>query len=237
MVLAGGRSRRMGQNKALMHLGNDTIIAHVIRQMQAVTNNLLLITNTPDLYAHLGLPMHADLVPNMGTLGGIYTGLTYAASSAALCVGCDMPLLQPGLLSHLITILEEYDAVVPCVQAADRPRASQQKSPPTDEIRPPKSPQVSEDLGGRETAELFPLRSAVPIFQTLSAVYSKRCLPVIDQMLTEGELRVHALYERICARIVEPEEWQSLDPQGLSFFNINTPEDLEKAIVHLVVDS
>lgn len=210
MVLAGGRSRRMGQNKALMHLGNDTIIAHVIRQMQAVTNDLLLITNTPDLYAHLGLPMHADLVPDMGTLGGIYTGLTYAASSTALCVGCDMPLLQPGLLSHLITILGEYDAVVPCVQAADRPR---------------------------ETAELFPPRSAVPIFQTLSAVYAKRCLPVIDQMLAEGELRVHALYERICARIVEPEEWQSLDPQGLSFFNINTPEDLEKAIVHLVVDS
>ena len=180
----------MGQNKALMRLGNEAIIAHVVRQMRAVTDELLLITNTPELYAHLGLPMHADILSDMGTLGGIYTGLTYAVNSTALCVGCDMPLLQPNLLSHLIAILGEYDAVVPCVKKVNRP---------------------------------------VPIFQTLSAVYSKRCLPAIDQMLAEGELRVHALYERISARIVEPNEWQALDLQGLSFFNINTPEDFEKA--------
>ena len=48
-------------------------------------------------------------------------------------------------------------------------------------------------------------------------------------MLNEGELRVHALYERISVRIVEPPEWRRFDPRGLSFFNINTPTDFEKA--------
>ena len=190
VILAGGRSRRMGQNKALMRLGDESLIAHVIRQMESVTDELLLITNEPNPYTVLGLPMYADILPDMGALGGIYTGLTYAANSAVICVGCDMPLLQPNLLSHLTTLLGDYDAVVPCVEAVDRP---------------------------------------TPVFQTLSAVYSKRCLPVIDEMLAAGELRVHALYDRIDARIVEPHEWHAFDPQGLSFFNINTPEDFEKA--------
>ena len=70
---------------------------------------------------------------------------------------------------------------------------------------------------------------STPVFQTLSAVYSKRCLPEIEEMLAVDELRVHALYNRIDVRIVQPHEWQEFDPQGLSFFNINTPEDFEKA--------
>ena len=190
VILAGGRSRRMGQNKALMRLRDEPLIVHVIRQMESVTDELLLITNEPDLYTSLQLPMYADILPEMGALGGLHTGLTYAANSAVICVGCDMPLLQPKFLSYLTRLLGDYDAVVPCVQTADR---------------------------------------CANVFQTLSAVYSKRCLPVIDTMLAVGELRVHALYDRIDARIIQPHEWQALDPQGLSFFNINTPEDFEKA--------
>lgn len=190
VILAGGQSRRMGQNKALMRLGNEPLIVHVIRQMESVTDELLLITNEPDLYTSLKLPIYIDIVPDMGALGGLHAGLSYAANSTVICVGCDMPLLQSNLLSYLVTLLGLYDAVVPCVQAVDRPS---------------------------------------PVFQTLSAVYSKRCLPVIDEMLAVGELRVHALYNHIEARIVQPHEWREFDPRGLSFFNINTPDDFEKA--------
>ena len=190
VILAGGQSRRMGQNKALMRLGDEPLIVHVIHQIESVTDELLLITNEPDLYTDLGLKMYADILPDMGALGGLHAGLTYAANSTVICVGCDMPLLQPNLLSYLTTLLGDYDAVVPCVQAADR---------------------------------------SANVFQTLSAVYSKRCLPPIDAMLAASELRVHALYNRIDVRIVEPHEWQAFDPRGLSFFNINTPEDFEKA--------
>ena len=190
VILAGGQSRRMGQNKALMRLGDEPLIVHVVRQIELVADELLLITNEPDLYTDLKMPIYTDILPDMGALGGLHTGLTHAVNSTVICVGCDMPLLQPNLLSHLTTLLGNYDAVVPCVEAVDR--------------------------------------SAV-VFQTLSAVYSKRCLPVIDEMLAEGELRVHALYDRIDTRIVQPHEWQAFDPQGLSFFNINTPEDFERA--------
>ena len=113
VILAGGTSRRMGQNKALLPLGDDSLIEHVIRRMRGVTDELLLITNTPTEYAHLGLSMHSDIVPNTGALGGIYTGLTYASHAAVLCVACDSPFLVPNLLTYLVSVLDEYDAVMP----------------------------------------------------------------------------------------------------------------------------
>ena len=100
VILAGGQSRRMGQNKALMRLGNEPLIVHVIRQMESVTDELLLITNEPGLYTSLKLPIYTDILPDMGALGGLHAGLSYAANSTVICVGCDMPLLQSNLLSH-----------------------------------------------------------------------------------------------------------------------------------------
>ena len=67
VILAGGSSRRMGQNKAMMRLGDETIIEHVIRRIRAITADVLVITNTPALYAHLGLPMYTDIVRSTGT--------------------------------------------------------------------------------------------------------------------------------------------------------------------------
>ena len=199
VILAGGKSRRMGKNKALLRLGDEPLIAHVIRSMRGVTDDLLLITNDHAGYTHLGLPMHSDIVPGAGALGGIYTGLMHASQEAILCVACDSPFLQPKLLSYLVSILGEYDAVMPY----------------TDSRR--QAPLCCNHNNNRIT------------LQTLCAVYSKKCLPIIEAMLQESELRVHALQERAHIRCVSPEVWQAFDPDGTSFFNINTPEDFEKA--------
>ncbi len=196
VILAGGTSRRMGQNKALIQLGADSLIGHVIRCIRPVTDELLLITNTPDEYAHLGLPMQGDIVPDAGALGGIYTGLMTASHDAALCVACDSPFLMPKLLTYLISVLDDYDAVMPYTYRGN----------PADHNN---SDQIT--------------------LQTLCAVYSKRCLPIIELMLQESELRVHALQERASIKCVSPKVWQAFDPDGISFFNINTPEDLAQA--------
>ena len=195
VILAGGKSRRMGQNKALLQLGDDPLIEHVIRHTRRVTDELLLITNNHAEYAHLGLPMHSDRVPDAGALGGIYTGLMRAAHDVVLCVACDSPFLQPKLLSYLVSILGEYDAVMPYTYKETPPSHSD------DQIT----------------------------LQTLCAAYSKRCLPIIELMLQESELRVHALAERADVQRVSPEVWEKFDSDGMSFFNINTPEDFEKA--------
>ena len=201
VILAGGKSRRMGQNKALLPLGGDSLIAHVIRRMRRVTDELLLITNAPAEYAHLGLPMHTDMIPDAGALGGIYTGLTYASHDVVVCVACDSPFLQPKLLSYLISILGEYDAVMPYTENRTKGIEVTNPSHSTDQMT----------------------------LQTLCAVYAKRCLPVIEQMLNEPDLRVHALQERANILTVAPEIWKTYDAKGHSFFNVNTPEDFEKA--------
>ena len=195
VILAGGKSRRMGQNKALLQLGDDSLIAHVIRCMRNATDELLLITNNHAEYAHLGLPMHSDMIPDAGALGGIYTGLMHASHDVVVCVACDSPFLQPKLLSYLVSVLGEYDAVMPYTH--------------------------QENSASHNDNQIT--------FQTLCAAYSKRCLPIIELMLQESELRVHALQERAYIQCVSPEVWQEFDPDGISFFNINTPNDLEKA--------
>ena len=200
VILAGGTSRRMGQNKALIQLGDDSLIGHVIRCIRPFTDELLLITNTPNEYAHLGLPMYSDIVPDAGALGGIYTGLMSASHDAALCVACDSPFLVPKLLTYLVSILDDYDAVMPWTYRGN----------PADHNN---SDQIT--------------------LQTLCAVYSKRCLPIIELMLQESELRVHALQERASIKSVSPEVWQAFDPDGISFFNINTREDLAQANAYI----
>ena len=201
VILAGGKSRRMGQNKALLPLGEDSLIEHVIRRVHRVTDERLLITNAPAEYAHLGLPMHKDIIPDVGALGGIYTGLTHASHDVVVCVACDNPFLQPKLLSYLISILGEYDAVMPYTYSSNTDIAVTNPSHSTDQMT----------------------------LQTLCAVYAKRCLPVIEQMLNESDLRVHALQERANILTLAPEIWKTYDSKGHSFFNVNTPEDFEKA--------
>lgn len=195
VILAGGKSRRMGQNKALLQLGEASLIEHVIRRMRRVTDELLLITNAPAEYTHLGVPMYTDMIPNAGALGGIYTGLTHASHDPVLCVACDSPFLVPNLLTYLVSVLDEYDAVMPYTY----------KAPPSDN------------------------KDAPITLQTLCAAYSKRCLPIIELMLQESELRVHALQKRANILTLAPEIWKTHDSEGHSFFNVNTPEDFEKA--------
>ena len=197
VILAGGKSRRMRQNKALMRLGDDSLIAHVIRRMRLVTDELLLITNTPTEYTHLNVGMHSDIIPDTGALGGIYTGLTYASHDTVLCVACDSPFLEPKLLTYLVSVLGEYDAVMPYTYSS------------------------------RQTP--FRRNNTQITLQTLCAAYAKRCLPIIEQMIRESDLRVHALAEHAHVQRVSPEIWEEFDPEGRSFFNINTPEDFERA--------
>ena len=209
VILAGGKSRRMGENKALMRLGDDSLIGHVIRCLHDVTDELLLVTNSPTEYAHLDVPMHGDILPDAGALGGVYTGVTHASHDAILCVACDSPFLEPKLLSYLVTVLGEYDAVIPYTYSSRQTPFCRNK-----------------DIG--VTNPSYGDDTQITL-QTLCAAYSKRCLSIIELMLRESELRVHALQERAHIKRVSPEVWREFDPEGMSFFNINTPEDFERA--------
>lgn len=114
-ILAGGHSRRMGTDKSFVHLDGKPLIQHVIERVSALTTGVMLITNSPEKYARFDLPMHADVIPESGALGGLYTALTCCPTEYAVCVACDMPFLNPQLLQHLIDQRGGYQAVAPSV--------------------------------------------------------------------------------------------------------------------------
>ncbi|HDR15386.1 MAG TPA: molybdenum cofactor guanylyltransferase [Desulfobacteraceae bacterium] len=113
VILAGGRSSRYGRNKALVHLDHVPLIERVLRVMTSIFHNVVLITNTPDEYGYLQIPMSLDIIPGLGPLGGIYTGLKVIPARSAFFVACDMPFLNPCLIRHMVAVREEFDVVVP----------------------------------------------------------------------------------------------------------------------------
>jgi len=116
VIQAGGKSTRMaGQPKALMDVGGRRIIDRVVEVVRAVTDDLLLVTNTPDLYRSLSLPMVADVFPDHGSLGGIYSGLDAASGEVAFTVACDMPFLVPEIARLVLERAGEADVVAPKV--------------------------------------------------------------------------------------------------------------------------
>jgi molybdopterin-guanine dinucleotide biosynthesis protein A len=116
VIQAGGKSARMGgRPKALMELGGRRIVDRVLDVVRAVTDDVLLVTNSPDLYATLGISMVADVFPDHGSLGGIYSGLKAATGDAAFTVACDMPFLLPDVARLVIDHAHEADVVLPRV--------------------------------------------------------------------------------------------------------------------------
>jgi molybdopterin-guanine dinucleotide biosynthesis protein A len=116
VIQAGGHSVRMGgQPKALMEVGGRSIIARVLAALAPAVDDLLIVTNTPELYEFLKVPMVADVYPDHGSLGGIYSGLKAADSAAALTVACDMPFLHTDVIRLVVARAGEDHIAIPRV--------------------------------------------------------------------------------------------------------------------------
>jgi len=116
VIQAGGKSARMGgRPKALLELGGRRIIERVLDVVAPVVDDVLIVTNTPELYGFLGLPMVADAWPEHGSLGGIFTGLAAAPGEAAFTVACDMPFLHREVARLVVARAGEGDVVIPRV--------------------------------------------------------------------------------------------------------------------------
>ena len=115
VIQSGGQSRRMGQNKALMPFHGQPLIARVAERMRPIAGELLVITNQPQDYAFLNLPLEGDRVSGKGPLGGLFTALEAAHYELVVVVACDMPFVSPQLLQAEAELLEAegWDVVIP----------------------------------------------------------------------------------------------------------------------------
>ncbi len=184
-IQAGGKSQRMGRDKALIPLAGTPLIERVLALVQDLGTEILITTNQPEPLRYLGLRLVPDLVPGQGALPGLQTALHSAQHDRVLVVACDMPFLNPSLLSYMIDLDTDADVVIP--------RWEQEWEP-------------------------------------FHAVYRPRtCIPAINAALQAGEHRMITFFNRIHTQPIDESRIREYDPDGLSFFNINSPADLQTA--------
>ena len=122
IILAGGRSRRMGRDKALLPLPDDTnttFVEHLTTLLAAQCSEVVLVVRNQEqatLYEHLGIPIVTDEVPDVGPLMGLYTSLRTISASHALVMAVDMPFVQPEMVTFLLSQpLDDNSLLVPVV--------------------------------------------------------------------------------------------------------------------------
>lgn len=121
IVLAGGKSSRMGTDKALLPLGEKTILEHIVELTSVFFDEIFVVVETKTKVENLQLKeaqIREDLIKNKGPLGGIYTGLSYSNTRVNCVFTCDMPFVDPVLIENLMGFWEEhYDAI--CLEDSD----------------------------------------------------------------------------------------------------------------------
>jgi len=113
IILAGGNSIRMGENKAFIQINGIPIITRIHRLFKELFEEVIIVTNEKDLFKNLDSNIYTDLLPDKGALGGLYTGLFFSSFEYSFCVACDMPFIKKSLLEFLITQAKDEDALVP----------------------------------------------------------------------------------------------------------------------------
>ncbi|ABZ84559.1 molybdopterin-guanine dinucleotide biosynthesis protein a [Heliomicrobium modesticaldum Ice1] len=113
IILSGGRNSRMGRNKAFAVVNGKVVIAQIIEKLKTVTAEIIVVTNCPDDYRHLGVRLTGDIIPDQGPLSGIHAGLIASNYRNNIVVACDMPFVEAPLARALLEEAPGYDVVVP----------------------------------------------------------------------------------------------------------------------------
>ena len=191
VILAGGRSSRMGESKAAMIFAGEPLLRRVVRRISGGVDDTLVIG--PDELKALvpGVQVIPDVVPGIGPLGGLYTALRSTTAARLFLVACDMPFVQPRLIRAMLA-------------ASIANRAAE--------------------------AVILGTQSDRSRLQPLHAVYTSACLPVVERALVSADHSLRSLLSHLAVFMMDAETERHQDPQGLSAYNINTPDDWAEAL-------
>jgi molybdopterin-guanine dinucleotide biosynthesis protein A len=181
IILSGGKSLRMGENKAFVQFEGIPIIERIHNLFRELFQEIIIVTNQKELFSGFDSRIISDLIPDRGVLGGLYTGIFFSTFTYSFCVACDMPLIRRTVVQYLIENAAGYDVIVP---------------------------RTSDGL------------------QPLHAIYSKNCLDPMKKIMEKGNYKILDFYDMVKVKIIEEDDFISLDPFRESFINVNTPEDL-----------
>ncbi|MEX1247558.1 MAG: molybdenum cofactor guanylyltransferase [Anaerolineales bacterium] len=113
VILAGGASRRMGRDKGLLPFHGLPMVGYILRQLEKLGAETLIVTNHPDGYEQFKARLVPDEILGLGALGGIYSALKHARCDRVLILACDMPFIKIPLINWMLELAPGFDAVVP----------------------------------------------------------------------------------------------------------------------------
>jgi len=186
VLLAGGKSRRMGEDKRHLVVGEQTLLERGLAVLQSIFCEVLVVIAQDSPPLSIDARVVRDVVPDCGSLGGLYTGLTQATTPYIFVVACDMPFLNQTVIAQFTSRRGAGDIVM--ASLADR---------------------------------LHPMH----------ALYSKRCLPALEEMIRARQFKIQEVVSHSSLRVhyVTEADLLTIDPSGHSFYNVNTMADLEAA--------
>lgn len=120
IILAGGKSSRMGSDKGMIQLNGKRFIEHILEALIPNVSDIIIIANN-DNYNNLGYKVYEDIIKDHGPLGGIYTGLRNSKTENNIIVSCDIPFINSGLIKHIIKNMGRTDISVPVFEGNTEP--------------------------------------------------------------------------------------------------------------------
>jgi len=109
-LLAGGKSRRMGFDKQLFHVQKDRFFEHLLPALKERFEDVLVVTDQPEIYFGMGVRPVRDVIPGLGPLSGIHAAVREAKSSYVYIFACDMPMIDQRYIDHMIQRLTDSPA-------------------------------------------------------------------------------------------------------------------------------
>lgn len=182
IILAGGASRRMGQDKAFIKVEGQFLIKRQIAVLKKIFKNIIIVTNQPAKFKFKGIKVVQDIIKGCGPLSGIHAGLEASGSKYNFVIACDMPFINARLIRHMQKKKAGYDAVIPRLK---------------DKLHP------------------------------LFGIYSKDCIPAIEERLKTGRFNVRGIFAKVRTRFITEKEIAGCDPQARALVNLNYRSDLK----------
>jgi molybdopterin-guanine dinucleotide biosynthesis protein A len=204
VILAGGNSRRLGEEKSLLEFDRKPLICWTVGKLARAADEIVVVARDRNHAARLEKVISGqcvrpeieieiaftwDSVPRFGPVAGLDSGMKRAHGAFAFATGCDLPFLQSRIIERLFELVdgeEGYEAAVP-VQSNG-------------------------------------------FFEPLHSVYHREKMGrACQRAVAKGERRIHAPLQELKVNRIPVDLLRPLDPELLSFFNLNTAEDLERA--------
>lgn len=189
IILCGGRSSRLGSDKALLPFGNETMLQRIVGTVASVVEprSVIVIASPDQQLPPLAVPVARDETPYQGPLHALTRGFTSLPTGveAVFVTGCDAPLLQPAVMEWLFNELGDFDAAIP--------------------------------FDGER-------------FHPLCAIYRRSIVETINRLLAEGQGALQQLAKHVRTKRLSMESLRAIDPDWLSFQNVNTQQDYSRAL-------